>query len=86
MLSKNYALYGYILDPHGAVGYLGLMDYFRSEQGTGILLETAHPVKFKQTVEDQILRDVPVPAHVEKTSLEKRAYRLMQISPISAHS
>ncbi|MCR9131997.1 MAG: threonine synthase [bacterium] len=72
-IRKTYALYGYILDPHGAVGYLGLMDYFRSEQGTGILLETAHPVKFKQTVEDQILRDVPVPAHVEETSLEKKS-------------
>ncbi len=72
-IRKTYALYGYILDPHGAVGYLGLMDYFRSEQGTGILLETAHPIKFKKTVEEQILRDVPMPEHVKETHLEKKS-------------
>lgn len=72
-IRKTYALYGYILDPHGAIGYLGLMDYFRSESGTGILLETAHPIKFKKTVEEQILRDVPMPDHVEETHLEKKS-------------
>lgn len=72
-IRKTYALYGYILDPHGAVGYLGLMDYFRSESGTGILLETAHPIKFKKTVEEQIMRDVPMPDHVEETHLEKKS-------------
>ncbi|MBO6793321.1 MAG: threonine synthase [Balneolaceae bacterium] len=72
-IRKTYALYGYILDPHGAVGYLGLMDYFRSQTATGIVLETAHPIKFKQTVEEQILRDVPVPDHVQVTHLEKKS-------------
>ncbi len=72
-IRKTYALYGYILDPHGAVGYLGLMDYFRSQTATGIVLETAHPIKFKKTVEEQILRKVPIPAHVQETDFEKKS-------------
>jgi len=44
----------YILDPHGAVGYLGLQEYFKKYSGTGIFLETAHPYKFKETVENEI--------------------------------
>ena len=41
----------YCLDPHGAVGYLGLKQYLNSHSNTvGIFLETAHPVKFKDVV------------------------------------
>ncbi|MGB0347718.1 MAG: threonine synthase, partial [Balneolaceae bacterium] len=56
-----------------AVGYLGLMDYYRNNKGTGIVLETAHPIKFRNTVEEQILREVPMPQHVELTNLEKKS-------------
>ena len=35
-----------MLDPHGAVGYRALEDYLDREGGYGIVLETAHPVKF----------------------------------------
>ncbi|MTI88032.1 MAG: threonine synthase [Balneolaceae bacterium] len=44
----------YVLDPHGAVGYLGLSTYLDIHSGTGIFLETAHPYKFKDVVEEQI--------------------------------
>lgn len=43
----------YILDPHGAVGYLGLKDYIGKNGGKGIFLETAHPYKFKTVVEEE---------------------------------
>ena len=42
---------GYILDPHGACGYQGLLDSDLSETETGLFLETAHPAKFKGTVD-----------------------------------
>jgi threonine synthase len=45
--------YGYILDPHGACGYAGLRDRLK-EGETGIFLETAHPAKFKETVESAV--------------------------------
>lgn len=72
-IQKTYGLTGYILDPHGAVGYLGLMDYYRHAEGVGVVLETAHPIKFKDTVEAQIQRDVPMPHHVTLTNLKKKS-------------
>jgi threonine synthase len=43
---------GYIIDPHGAVGYLGLVDFMKANEGfQGVFLETAHPGKFRDVVE-----------------------------------
>jgi len=43
---------GYTLDPHGAVGYLGLVDFMGVNEGfQGVFLETAHPGKFRDVVE-----------------------------------
>ncbi|MEB2775732.1 threonine synthase [Algoriphagus sp. D3-2-R+10] len=43
---------GYTLDPHGAVGYKGLKDFMTANAGfQGVFLETAHPGKFRETVE-----------------------------------
>jgi threonine synthase len=53
-IQQVYNQSGYILDPHGAVGYLGLQNYLEQVNGTGIFLETAHPYKFKESVEPQI--------------------------------
>lgn len=47
-----YTEYGYIADPHGAVGYLGLKEYLKDHpEQYGVFLETAHPVKFLPVVE-----------------------------------
>lgn len=51
-IREVYKLYGYTLDPHGAVGYLALKDYLQNHpESKGIFLETAHPVKFPDAVE-----------------------------------
>ncbi|WP_439487684.1 threonine synthase [Algoriphagus sp.] len=43
---------GYTLDPHGAVGYRGLKDFMEeNSKFQGVFLETAHPGKFRGTVE-----------------------------------
>ena len=56
----------YILDPHGAVAYYALEDYLKSHQGKkGMILETAHPVKFPDTVEDVIGRSIEIPEAVK---------------------
>ncbi len=52
---------GYTLDPHGACGYRALKDGLLPAE-TGIFLETAHPAKFKETVEEAISDEVPIPA------------------------
>ena len=50
----------YILDPHGACGYRALKEQL-SEGETGIFCETAHPAKFKDTVEKAIGTTVAIP-------------------------
>ncbi len=51
---------GYILDPHGACGYLALIDNLK-EGETGVFCETAHPAKFKDTIEDIIETKIEIP-------------------------
>ena len=50
----------YILDPHGACGYQALKDNLRDGE-TGVFCETAHPAKFKETVESAIEAEVKIP-------------------------
>lgn len=57
--------YGYIADPHGAIGYLALSKYMKTHEATGIFLETAHPVKFREEVEPVIGRSVPLPDNLK---------------------
>ncbi|HQZ94697.1 MAG TPA: threonine synthase [Pyrinomonadaceae bacterium] len=51
-MREIYAQSNYILDPHGAVGFRALDDYLNAYDGmNGIVLETAHPVKFDSVTE-----------------------------------
>lgn len=76
IIRKVFALTGYVLDPHGAVGYLGLSDYMSFNEGTGIVLETAHPVKFKKTVEEELSLTIKIPLHITTTNLAKKSVPL----------
>ena len=66
--------YKYLLDPHGAVGYQAVADGLKPEE-VGVFLETAHPAKFKDTVEP-IVGPIEIPAKLqafmrgEKKSIE----------------
>lgn len=53
-IKKVNETHNYVLDPHGAVAYRGLQSYKLPEDKIGIFLETAHPYKFKDTVESEI--------------------------------
>ncbi len=59
-ISECYTNNHYLLDPHGACGYQALKDNLQ-EGEVGIFLETAHPAKFKQTVESIINDEVAIP-------------------------
>ena len=54
---------GYLLDPHGACGYLTLCEGLREDE-TGVFLETAHPAKFRDRVEPVIGRSIEIPARL----------------------
>lgn len=58
---------GYILDPHGAVGYLGLLDFMSKNPGyLGVFLETAHPGKFRDVVEKALGEKVILPERLSQ--------------------
>ncbi len=52
---------GYQLDPHGACGYKALQENLKDGE-VGVFLETAHPAKFKSTVDGIINGDIEIPA------------------------
>ena len=68
----------YLLDPHGAVGYLALKKYLRSEDRgvrigkKGIFLETAHPIKFFDVIEPVIGEKIKMPREVELLQSHKK--------------
>ncbi|GAA4271671.1 threonine synthase [Aquimarina gracilis] len=68
---------GYIADPHGAIGYLGLKKQGLNGNDYGIFLETAHPVKFLDVVEKTLDTRVEIPPQIEKVMhKEKRSIRI----------
>lgn len=54
---------GYVLDPHGAVAYLGWKKYQaeNKSKATGIFLATAHPAKFREVVNETLKRSIDIP-------------------------
>ena len=77
-----YKTSGYIAEPHGAVGYLGLKkELANHEDAIGIFLETAHPIKFLDTVEPALNIKLPIPSQIEsvlnkeKVSVKIKTYQ-----------
>jgi threonine synthase len=76
-IKEVFEKYHYTLDPHGAVGYYALNKYLsedvgqrptsahRSPSAKGIFLETAHPVKFPETVEEVTNTKIEIPESVQ---------------------
>lgn len=55
IISDVYKKHNYLLDPHGAVAYKGLADYLNQHPSQkGIILETAHPVKFDAVIKSAV--------------------------------
>ena len=72
----------YLMDPHSAIGYLGIKSYLsnHSTNSSGIFLSTAHPIKFKEQVEKSIGKEIPMPSRLKgimgksKRSIEINSY------------
>lgn len=78
-MKEVYTKTGYMMDPHGAVGYLGLKEYLKNKEGYyGTFLETAHPVKFLDTVEAAIGDKVEIPDVIQALMDEQK--KSLQIS------
>jgi len=80
-----YTHHHYLADPHGAIGYLALQRYLAQHPDEkGFFLETAHPVKFYDTVEPIIGSKIPLPESVaallgRKKQSEKLAPRYSEL-------
>lgn len=79
-----YRKYHYVMDPHGAVGYLGLQSYLRqiNEKVNGIFIETAHPAKFLDNVEEAIGTKIEIPENLKSVlNKQKRVVKLSNLFP-----
>ena len=87
-LKEIYDLNGYIADPHGAVGYLGLKEFMSKQNKDfyGVFLETAHPVKFLETVNKTLKLDVEIPKRLKSTlSKEKMSIPIKDYNDLKAY-
>jgi len=70
-IAEVHARHGYVLDPHSAIAWLGLQDSLRiADRGSriadhgmrsAVFVATAHPAKFRETVEPAIGHAVDLP-------------------------
>ena len=72
-MKSIYKTDGYIAEPHGAVGYLGLKkELEKNPNAIGVFLETAHPIKFLDVVEPALNVKLPIPAQIESVMHNKK--------------
>jgi threonine synthase len=55
----------YLLEPHGAVAYLGISRYLEKHKCCSVFFETAHPAKFSDVLQSALNIDVPVPEELK---------------------
>ena len=63
-VADTYSRTGYLLDPHGACGYRALREMLQPGE-QGVFLETAHPAKFRDTVESIVKTEVEIPEKLQ---------------------
>lgn len=74
-LKELYTNYQYIAEPHGAIGYLGVQKELRNDSKTiGLFLETAHPIKFLDSVETALGIQIPLPASIKDLLSKQKKY------------
>ena len=80
-LKEIHQKYNYISDPHGAVGYLGIQAYIKENpEALGIFQVTAHPAKFKPTVEPILNTKVEIPKNLAVLIGKKKQAIAMDIN------
>ena len=79
----------YIADPHSAIGYLGLKKYLHENNLSncnGLFVSTAHPIKFKDTVEKSIDSQIEYPDSIKSImDKEKRTMTMKSYSELKEY-
>ncbi|MBX9850924.1 MAG: threonine synthase [Cytophagaceae bacterium] len=78
-IKEVYASQNYIMDPHGAVAYLGLKGYLKESgsKANGVFLATAHPSKFIEVVEEIIGKKIELPEKLKETVRKEKKSTLL---------
>jgi threonine synthase len=77
IIREVYGTSGYLMDPHGAIGYLGLKSFDLEDHEMGIFLETAHPAKFDQALKTILGTEIEIPERLaERMDMDKVAAEL----------
>ena len=78
-MKEIFNISAYTADPHGAVGYLGLKKFLKDHpEMYGVFLETAHPVKFLNVVEDTLGKKMSLPPQIKSIiNKEKKAIGIL---------
>ncbi len=82
-IGRVYRDQGYVLDPHGAIAWLGLQEALEQDtSATGVFLATAHPAKFREVVEPAIGATVALPpALAEALARPRQSIRIAASYP-----
>jgi threonine synthase len=72
MMKSIYDKFNYISEPHGAIGYLGLQKHGLETNEFGVFLETAHPVKFLDIVEETLSVDLEIPNQIRQVMSKEK--------------
>ncbi len=79
-ITEVYKKFNYVLEPHGAVAYLGLQNYLENHpEQKGFILETAHPVKFPDAVEKATGKAVELPSELHQLMQQEK--KSIEIAP-----
>jgi len=73
-IADVYRQHGYLMDPHGAIGWLALSEVMATLPGDvdGVFLATAHPAKFREVVEPVIGQRVELPPVLQEAIARPR--------------
>ncbi|PID58557.1 threonine synthase [candidate division KSB3 bacterium] len=83
-IEHAYNTHRLVLEPHGAVGWSGLMHYLKDEPGDDspeqvcVCLETAHPAKFPQVIQDVLSLDPKLPPSLEGLEDQEETFITMK--------
>ncbi|MAW64735.1 MAG: threonine synthase [Flavobacteriales bacterium] len=69
---------GYLMEPHGVIGYMAVKEYQKSNDVQAVVLETAHPAKFGDVVEPVIGQKVEIPERLQEYMRRKKVALLIQ--------
>lgn len=85
-IASLYKTSKYIAEPHGAIGYLGLKKELENKpDAIGVFLETAHPIKFSETVEEILSLTIPIPEQIKNVlNKEKKSLKISSYEDLKA--